>query len=86
MKAIEVRRNGGPEELVVAEVQDPVRSGSGLMVAVEEVGINYMDVYQRVGIYNLPKPFVPGFEGVGRVLETSPESSLQAGDRIAWIS
>jgi NADPH:quinone reductase len=86
VKAIEVRRNGGPEELVVAEVGDPVRSGSGLMVAVEAAGINYIDVYQRVGIYNLPKPYVPGFEGVGRVLETYPGSSFKAGDRVSWIN
>jgi NADPH2:quinone reductase len=40
-----------------------------VLVEVETAGVNYIDVYQRKGIYKLPLPYTPGLEGVGRVLE-----------------
>ena len=40
-----------------------------MLVDVEAAGVNYIDVYQRKGVYKLPLPFTPGLEGVGRVRE-----------------
>jgi NADPH2:quinone reductase len=40
-----------------------------VLVDVEAAGVNYIDVYQRKGVYKLPLPFTPGLEGVGRVRE-----------------
>jgi NADPH2:quinone reductase len=62
-----------------------------VLVDVEAAGVNYIDVYQRKGIYKLPLPFTPGLEGVGRVREVGEAgdeniSNLGVGQRVAWIN
>ena len=50
-------------------------------------GVNYIDVYQRTGNLEIPKPFTPGYEGVGRVREIGPGvANFKPGTRVAWIN
>ncbi|HEX8972664.1 quinone oxidoreductase [Oryzihumus sp.] len=83
--ALVVTRNGGPEVLEVQqrEVREP---GAGeVRVRVEACGVNFIDVYQREGVYPIPTPFVVGSEGAG-VVESLGEgvAGVAVGDRVAW--
>ncbi|MEX2467546.1 MAG: quinone oxidoreductase [Gemmatimonadota bacterium] len=85
--AIIVRRHGGPEVLEWTR-DDPGRPGPGeVLVRHTAVGLNFIDVYHRTGLYMLDLPFVPGSEGAG-VVETVGEGveGLAVGDRVAYTS
>ena len=47
-------------------------------------GINFIDVYQRSGLYKVPLPYAPGMEGAGTVEEAGPGCDLAPGTRVAW--
>jgi NADPH:quinone reductase len=79
MKAIVFERNGGPEVLDYRDVPDPWPRDGQVVVAVEAVGVNFRDVYEREGHgYGSPPPAVIGVEGAGAVEGT--------GERVAWIN
>jgi NADPH2:quinone reductase len=85
MKAIRVESHGGPEVLKLAELDDPPPGPDGLLVRVEAAGLNYIDVYQRTGLYPKPLPLTPGLEGAGVVVGVGEEVSVfRVGDRVAW--
>jgi NADPH:quinone reductase len=86
-KAVRIRRNGGPEqmELVDVEVGDP---GPGeIRIRHKAIGLNFIDVYQRTGLYQLPMPLTLGMEASG-IVEAVGEgvTHLKAGDRAAYAS
>lgn len=85
MRAVQVREHGGPEALEVADVT-PAQPGPGeVLVDVAAAGVNYIDTYQREGIYPMRTPFVPGQEGAGTVRAVGPDvNGVSAGDRVAW--
>jgi len=85
--AIVVREVGGPEVLEWTEL-DPGTPGPGeVLVRHTAVGLNFIDVYHRTGLYPLDPPFTPGVEGVGVVEEVGDEvADLAAGDRVAYTS
>jgi NADPH2:quinone reductase len=57
-----------------------------LLVDVAAAGVNYIDTYQRQGVYKMELPFVPGQEGAGTVAEVGPEvDGFAVGDRVAWL-
>jgi len=86
MHAIRVRAAGGPEVLVWEEVPEPTPGPNELVVDVEAVGINFIEVYQRSGQYNMTLPYTPGAEAAGRVRETgSGVSAFRVGDRIVTL-
>ena len=76
MKAIQVRATGGPEVLELVDVPAPEPREGEVLVRIEAIGVNFIDVYHRTGLYKLPLPFVPGSEAAG-VVETT-------GERVAW--
>src|SRR5688572_7436272 len=83
--AIVVSRHGGPEVLEWAR-KAPGTPGAGeVLVRQTAVGLNYIDVYHRVGLYPMQLPFSPGVEGAG-VVEKVGEgvTELKAGDRVAY--
>ena len=87
MKAIRVDKTGGPEVLVLVDVPEPRPETGQVAVRVEAAGLNYIDTYQRTGLYPLPLPYVPGLEGAGVVTAVgSGVSGLHEGDRVAWAT
>jgi NADPH2:quinone reductase len=87
MRAVVVPRHGGPEVLTV-EDRPSLSPGPGeLLVEAAAAGVNFIDTYQRAGVYPVPTPFVPGSEGAGRVAAVGPDvSGVDVGDRVAWMS
>ena len=87
MKAVLVSQHGGPEVLAYSDVPEPEITPSELLVRVVAAGINYIDTYQRSGIYAMTLPYTPGLEGAGTVLEVGSEvTGFAVGDTVAWTS
>ncbi len=87
MQKVIVSKNGGPEVLEVVACESPTVQDGEVLVDIEAAGINYIDVYQRQGHLDTPKPCTPGLEGVGTVREVGRGvSTLKAGSRVAWIN
>ena len=87
-KAIRIYETGGPEVLRWEE-DNPGKSGTGeALVRHEAVGLNFIDVYHRTGLYPLPSlPTVPGLEGAGIVEEIGDGvSEVAVGDRVAYAA
>ncbi len=85
MKAIRVHRYGGPEVMAVEDVPDPKPGEGQALVRMDAVGVNFIDIYQRMGLYPVPVPFTPGNEGAGTVEEIgSGVTEVSPGDRVAY--
>ena len=83
--AVQVTRTGGPEVLEVAEIEVRAPQASELLVDVAAAGVNYIDTYQRQGVYPMELPVVLGLEGSGTVAEVGPDvTGFAPGDRVAW--
>jgi NADPH:quinone reductase len=86
-KAIVIREHGGPEVLKLEE-REVGKPGPGeARIAQIAVGLNFIDVYFRTGLYQAPSglPLVPGNEGAGEVLELGEGvEHLKVGDRVAY--
>jgi NADPH2:quinone reductase len=87
MKAIRVHAYGGPEQLRYEEVPTPKPGVGEALVKVEAIGLNYIDVYHRTGLYPGVLPFTPGLEAAG-VVEAVGEGAkeIRVGDRVAYSS
>jgi len=85
MKAIQIRKNGGPEVMALTELPVPEAAAGQAVVKVEAAGVNFIDVYQRNGLYSVQLPYVLGMEGSGTVGRIgSGVDTLAVGDRVAW--
>jgi len=83
--ALVVTRHGGSEVLAVEDRTAPVPGEGQALVEVAAAGVNFIDVYQRQGVYPTEPPFVLGSEGAGTVLEVGPGVEVVApGDRVGW--
>ena len=69
MKAIRVHTIGGPEVLKYEEVPRPSPGPGQALVRIEAVGVNFIEIYQRTGLYQVQVPFIPGTEAAGTVVE-----------------
>ncbi len=87
MNVIRVHAYGGPEALSLEDALVPTPASGQALVRVEAAGVNFIDVYQRGGIYKNPLPFILGQEGAG-IVESVDEgvSGVAVGDRVAWAS
>src|SRR6516162_6264476 len=85
MKAIQVKKTGGPEALTLVDLPVPQPKPNEAVVKISAAGVNFIDVYFREGRYPSPLPFVDGQEAAGTVNEVGSEvKSLKAGDRVAY--
>jgi NADPH2:quinone reductase len=83
--AVQVQQTGGPEVLELAEVQIGEPGQGQLLVDVAAAGVNYIDTYQRQGIYPIDLPFTLGLEGAGTVAAVGEGvTGFAPGDRVAW--
>src|SRR5262245_47798183 len=87
MKAIRVHQPGGPEALVYEDVAQPEPGPGEALVKIEAIGINFIDVYRRAGLYPMAMPFTLGDEAAGVVAALGPGvEDLRVGDRVAYSS
>ena len=86
-KAIRIDRNGGPEEMKLVDVTVGEPGPGEIRIRHKAVGLNFIDVYQRSGLYTLPMPLQLGMEGAG-VVEAVGDgvTHLKVGDRAAYAS
>ncbi len=86
-KAVRIDQHGGPEELKLVDVAVGEPGPGEIRIRHKAVGLNYIDVYQRAGLYALPMPLQLGMEAAG-IVEAVGEgvTHLQVGDRAAYAS
>lgn len=86
-KAVRIDQNGGPEQLKLVDVTVGEPGPGEIRIRHKAIGLNFIDVYQRSGLYALPMPLQLGMEGAG-VVEAVGEgvTHLKAGDRAAYAS
>lgn len=84
-QAIVIRETGGPEVLRIEEVVVPAPAAGEVQVRHTAIGLNFIDVYDRTGLYATPLPAVPGREAAGIVTALGRKvKGLRVGDRIAY--
>jgi NADPH:quinone reductase len=85
MKAMRVHKHGGPEVLTLEEMPVPEPKAGEARVKIEAIGVNYIDVYQRTGLYPLQTPFTLGTEGAGIVDAVGPNvTEVKKGERVGY--
>jgi NADPH2:quinone reductase len=85
MKAIRVHQYGGPEVLAMEDLPVPEPGKGEAIVKIDAIGVNFIDVYQRMGLYRSPLPFTPGNEAEGVVVKAGPGADeVKTGDRVAY--
>jgi NADPH:quinone reductase len=85
MNAVRVHQSGGPEVLRFEELPTPVPGPADALVKIEAAGVNFVDIYQREGIYKMPLPFTAGSEAAGVVESVGREvAGVKPGDRVAY--
>jgi NADPH2:quinone reductase len=87
MKAIVIESFGGPEVLRLRERETPAPGPGQILVRQEAIGVNFIDVYRRTGLYAVDLPSVPGMEGAGTVeVLGAGVRELRPGDRVAYAN
>jgi NADPH2:quinone reductase len=83
MISIRVHKTGGPEVLRLEEIVDPTAGRGELVINIEAIGVNFIEIYQREGLYTVSRPFTPGTEAAGtvRALGAGVEG-FRVGDRV----
>jgi NADPH:quinone reductase len=85
MNTILVKEPGGPEKMELAEVPKPQPGPGQALVRLGAIGVNFIDVYFRMGRYKADLPVTLGNEGAGTVETVGPGvSEVAVGDRVAW--
>jgi NADPH2:quinone reductase len=86
-QAVRIDRHGGPEELKIVEVEVGEPGPGEIRIRHHAVGLNFIDTYQRSGLYPFAMPLQLGMEAAG-VVEAVGEgvTHLKAGDRAAYAS
>lgn len=83
MNSIRVHKTGGPDVLRIEELPDPTPGPGELVVNIEAIGVNFIEIYQREGLYTVQRPFTPGSEAAGVVRALgSGVTEFKVGDRV----
>lgn len=84
-RAIVVHELGGPEKLTLEQVDVPAPGSGQIKISSRAIGLNFIDAYQRTGLYKVTLPFVAGNEGAGEVIAVGPDvTQWRIGDRVAY--
>jgi NADPH2:quinone reductase len=87
MRAIQIERTGGPDVLHVIDQAPPTAGAGQILVKHAAIGLNFIDTYQRSGLYPLTLPTVLGREASGVVEAVGPGvSDFKPGDRVAYVT
>jgi NADPH2:quinone reductase len=85
MKAIRVHAPGGPEVMKYEDVPEPQPKAGEAIVKVDAAGLNFIDVYQRSGLYKLDMPLTLGLEAGGTVTAVGAGvTDVKVGDKVAY--
>lgn len=85
MKTIHVLEPGGPEKMQLVEAPKPQPGPKQALIRMAAIGVNFIDVYFRKGLYKTDTPIVLGNEGAGTIETVGAEvTEVKAGDRVAW--
>ena len=85
MKAIQVQEPGGPEKMQLVDVPTPRPGPKQALVRIAASGVNFIDVYFRIGLYKADRPIALGNEAAGTVEAVGPEvTEVAPGDRVAY--
>jgi len=86
MRAIRVHEPGGPEQLRIENIDTPQPQAGQVLIRMAAAGVNFIDIYHRIGLYPLPRPFTPGGEGAGTVEAVGPGvDAVKPGDRVTYV-
>jgi NADPH2:quinone reductase len=84
-RAVVVHELGGPEVLKLEERAALTPAAGQVIVRNEAIGLNFVDVYQRTGLYKMPLPMTPGGEGAGVVTSVGDDvTEFKSGDRVLY--
>src|SRR3546814_3998133 len=87
VKAIRIHEPGGPEVLRYEDVAVPTPGPAEVLLQQKACGLNYIDVYHRMGTYPLQYPAVIGMEGMGVVEAVGKDvAAFKPGDRVAYAA
>src|SRR3954449_10131567 len=85
MKAIQVKQPGGPEAMELVDIAMPAPGPKQALVRLAASGVNFIDVYFRMGLYKADLPIKLGSEGAGTVEAVGPDvTEVAPGDRVAY--
>lgn len=85
-RALLVRETGGPEVMQLEDREVGAPGPDQIRIRNRAIGLNFVDVYERKGLYKMELPFVPGNEGAGEVTAVgSGVSEFKVGDRVGYI-
>ena len=85
MKAIRIHASGGPEVMKLEDVPEPQPKAGEAIVKIDASGLNFIDVYQRSGLYKLDMPLTLGLEAGGTVTAVGPGvTEVKVGDKVAY--
>jgi NADPH2:quinone reductase len=85
MKSVQVQEHGGPEKLQLVEVPKPQPGPKQALVRIAYSGVNFIDIYFRIGLYKADLPLTPGNEASGTVEAVGSEvTEVAPGDHVAY--
>ncbi len=85
MKAIRVEKAGGPEAMRYVDAPDPAPGQKQALVELKAIGVNYTDIYTRMGTGAQQPPLIPGVEGAGIVAKVGEGvTEVKVGDLVAY--
>lgn len=86
MHAIRFHETGGPDVLRYEEIETPTPGAGQVRVKLRAIGINYIDIYHRIGLYKLPLPAILGREGAGEIDAVGEGvDAARIGERVAFV-
>ncbi len=84
MRAIQITETGGPDTLELADLPIPEPEPGEIIIEVKAAGVNFIDTYQRSGLYPIELPFSPGLEAAGIVSAVGEGvTTISVGERVA---
>lgn len=87
MKAIQMKKHGGVEVLELTNIPEPQPKEGEVLIQLKAIGLNFIDIYHRVGRYPVPLPYIPGLEGSGIVVALGRGvTEFKIGDRVAYAA
>ena len=87
MKSIKIEKFGGPEVLKIKDIEIGKPAAKEVLIKNNSIGLNFIDIYHRTGLYPIPLPSGIGLEACGQIEEIGSEVSLfKVGDRVTPVS